>query len=204
MVQYKAAGGRAQERGSFRAEGRARPASDLQPPDMRTVSYELFARSALPGETVHGSVTQLLRDLPYLLALRVIPPLDVVNDVLSTGVDDAGMSGGARWTPFAIDQEEWEEIRAGLEADEPPCTFVQPPDWVHGYEDWHVWLFAHLFGVPAEEHRRLNREEERLARAIERARAEGDENAVLDYHVQRVQVSNELAALLGRYLRPRS
>jgi hypothetical protein len=171
---------------------------------MRSVSYEVFARSALPGDTVRGTVAELLLAIPYLLALRIVPPLSVMNEVLSDGVSDAGMSGGVRWEPFTIDGEEWEEVRATLAADEEGYRFVEPEEWVSSFEEWHVWVFEHLYGVPAAEHLRLSREEHELALAIERSRAGGDEEGMLDLHVKRVRVGNELAALLSRHLRPRS
>jgi hypothetical protein len=111
---------------------------------MRSVSYEVFARSALPGETVRGTVAELLLAIPYLLALRIVPPLSVMNEVLSDGVSDAGMSGGVRWEPFTIDGEEWEEVRATLAADDEGYRFVEPEAWVSSFEDWHVWVLAAL------------------------------------------------------------
>src|SRR5688500_13318302 len=59
----------------------ARPCSCSWDDAMKSVSYEVFARSGIPGDTERGTVAELLLDIPYLLALRIIPPLAVINEV---------------------------------------------------------------------------------------------------------------------------
>jgi hypothetical protein len=62
----------------------------------------------------HGSLTELLFDIPHLwLPLRVfkvIPPFHVLNEILISGISEAGMSGGCRWQPFQISEEEYAEL----------------------------------------------------------------------------------------------
>ena len=171
---------------------------------MTLLSFEVFARTDSDGERMTGTLADLLQHMPYLLVLGVIPPLEVVNDLLRRGINDAGMSGGVRWEPFEVDAAEWAEARAALEDGGAGYRLVQPPPWVADYEDWHSWLFEHLYGLPADEHRRLMRADAELARAIEQAVADDDKTAVLDLHMKRVRVGEELSTLLARHVRPAS
>jgi hypothetical protein len=169
---------------------------------MRTVTFEVLAGTGPGAHTVRGTVSELVQNIPYLLAPGLVPSLAPRNDLLRRGVSDAGMSGGCRWDPFEIDAEEWTELRDELIAS--GCRWVQPADWVADYEDWLAWLFDRLYGVPAEEHRRLAREDAELARAIERAAAHGDQDALVELHLQRVRVGEEPSTLLSTHMRDRS
>jgi hypothetical protein len=54
-----------------------------------------------PGSfSTEGSVADLLMDIPYFFIAKIIPPIDVVNEVLQKGVLDAGMSGGCKWKAY--------------------------------------------------------------------------------------------------------
>ena len=77
-------------------------------------------------------MAELLESVPYLLAARLALPLRVVNDVPRRGFQDAGMSGGCTWRPFAIGESEWGDLARDLEtrASGQRCQFVEPPDWV--------------------------------------------------------------------------
>ena len=61
--------------------------------------------------TIEGTVKNLLLDIPYLLDMPIafrkeghglIPPLSVINEILSTGIEDAIMSGGCKWEQFGV------------------------------------------------------------------------------------------------------
>jgi hypothetical protein len=80
---------------------------------MRAVRYK--KHGAVGGEVRgYGSLTQMLFDVPdlrmSLLTLKRIPPLHVLNEVLGSGISDAGMSGGCRWQPFLITEDEYAEL----------------------------------------------------------------------------------------------
>jgi hypothetical protein len=169
---------------------------------VRTVTFEILPGTGPDGHAIRGTVSELVQNIPYLLTPGLVPSLAPLNDLLRRGVSDAGMSGGCRWDPFEIDAAEWSEIRDELIG--AGCRWVEPPDWVTDYEDWHAWLFDRLYGVPAEEHRRLAREDAALARAIAQAVSDGDQEAMLELHLQRVRVGEELSTLLSTYMRDRS
>lgn len=166
--------------------------------------YEAFARSAIPGEQIDASVADFLTDIPYLLIAGIVPPLHVVNNLLAKGISDAGMSGGCRWEPFELTDAEWQQTRAELEQHGGQLQYVEPPDWVATLEDWQIWIFDHVYGVPAQEHRPLAQRDDELARAIEQAAAEGDEEKVIELHLERYKVGEALADLFNRTLRRRS
>lgn len=46
---------------------------------------------------------------------KIIPPLNVVNELLSQGKCDAGMSGCFEWRPFKIDTKDFEVFKVALE-----------------------------------------------------------------------------------------
>jgi hypothetical protein len=50
-------------------------------------------------------------DVPYLISPNgFIPSRRVMNQVLSKGGGDAGMSPGASWEPFSLDEAEYEAL----------------------------------------------------------------------------------------------
>lgn len=61
------------------------------------------------GPPQRGSLADLVMAIPYLV-MREIPPRQVLNDVLTRGFSDAGMSGGCIWRPLEIDEGEHSEL----------------------------------------------------------------------------------------------
>jgi hypothetical protein len=105
----------------------------------------------LPKKT--GTVIDLLEHMPYFLKSRV-PTKVVLNDILNTGIDDGGMSGGVKWEPFQLADEEYREVREVLE--KRGLVLVEPPGWVKFGSDWHIWEMDVDHGIPSDEHRKLN------------------------------------------------
>ena len=140
---------------------------------MRTVTYR-----ALPGvgAGIGASRTVPLsefvrRGVPYLLSGGAaprpwfVPPLAVLNGVFRSGKDDAGMSGGALWTPFEVEQGEYEEVVAALAEHGYEPLPVDAPGWVKTREEWLVWNHELHTGLPSDEHRRLLAREMRCGHA---------------------------------------
>jgi hypothetical protein len=142
---------------------------------MRTLAYKILPAVG-PGSIKKTSrLPDLLFDIPYLLSSKLIPPLYILNDLLRTGVLDAGMSGGCRWKPFAISAEEYHELLEELiTKQEDTFTVVEVPDWVKTYHDWGVWTLEYLRGVPAKEYLVLQQEVERAQERLNEARRSGD------------------------------
>ena len=141
-----------------------------------------------------------MRDIPYL-ALDVLPPLRVANDVLRRGESDAGMSGGCRWEPFEIGAEEYKELANKLEL----SAMTEVPGWVQDHEDWTVWEMERRRGVPADEHRRLRGEYEQAEAAYNEARAQSGEDAPLEGELlkryeEQAKRGRQLAEFVNRHL----
>lgn len=99
-----------------------------------------------------GSALSLLLSIPYFFVSEVIPPIFVINDVLKKGVVDAGMSGGCRWKPFQLDEEEYGDLVSKLK--EKKFAEITPPDWVRTHLDWQIWCREITWGIPALEFKR--------------------------------------------------
>ncbi len=79
---------------------------------MRQVDFVILG---MHGELeTSGTLLDLLGAIPYLL-MDYVPPRAVINSILASGENDAGMSGGARWAAFEIDTDEYADASAALE-----------------------------------------------------------------------------------------
>src|SRR4051812_24642485 len=75
--------------------------------DRVEVSFWILMGQAKPGPARTGSLAELYAHF-FDLARAYIPPFDVLNDKLATGLDRAGEHGiHVRWTPLRIDQAEY-------------------------------------------------------------------------------------------------
>lgn len=142
---------------------------------MRRLRFIRFPSVGGQGTETEGSVADLVRAIPYLLVTRIMPPLSVLNEALSTGERDAGMSGGCRWAPFELSQSEWEELLAALAtAGGGSVRFVAPPEWVSTLEEWSYWTYEYCYGIPAARNMEVCREIARLEEERSSAEARGD------------------------------
>jgi hypothetical protein len=84
---------------------------------MRDFRYKTHGATGSDSKQ-YGSLTQLLFNIPALsFALRVwktIPPYHILNEILRSGVSEAGMSGGCEWQPFELTEEEYAELLQDL------------------------------------------------------------------------------------------
>lgn len=80
---------------------------------MRELYFALCAPIGPWTTPTRGSLLDLTNLIPYFVTLE-IPPLRVVNDMFARGQNHAGMSGGALWEPFEIDEAEFEELVTAL------------------------------------------------------------------------------------------
>jgi hypothetical protein len=142
-----------------------------------------------PGSfSTEGSVADLLFDIPYFFLARIIPPMDVVNEVLQKGVVDAGMSGGCKWKPLQLDAASYAKLAADLR--QMDFVTIQPPDWATTHSDWHSWCAELVWGIPALESRRQRAAITELFTRHEAAINAGDDQLAASLLLQ----ANELAA----------
>jgi hypothetical protein len=165
---------------------------------MRVLEYVVL-HGVGDGETpAQGTVAQLLLDIPYLIVGGLIPPLPVLNEVLDSGIADAGMSGGCRWEPFRLSESEFAELvaelstRGGKRGE--TLRFDAPPAWVDTQRSWGVWLAYRLHSIPVDENLRLSWAMQQVTESMQRAAKEGDE-------VSRVEHLVELSRLAGQWSR---
>jgi hypothetical protein len=162
---------------------------------MRTVRFEVLPGVGDETVSLEGPLSEFLESVPTVLQFGVIPPLQVLNDLLQRGSIDAGMSGACRWDPLAVEARDWSELRAALEAGA-GHEYIEPPSWVQTYDDWQVWLLELRHGVPAEEHRRLLDQDAALARELEQAVANNDDDLADTLREQRSDVNDAIARLV--------
>jgi hypothetical protein len=115
---------------------------------MRTVRYK--THGAVGGESwQHSSLTEFLFNIPALShslrTLRIVPPLHVLNELLSSGISEAGMSGGCQWRSFRISDDEYAELTEDL------CTLPGAGVSVDGelnecatLDEWHQRILVRL------------------------------------------------------------
>ncbi|MEW8632249.1 MAG: hypothetical protein AB2591_19805 [Candidatus Thiodiazotropha sp.] len=82
---------------------------------MRDVRYKILPPVG-PGEGPweYACLNEFIFHIPtfsYSVGISgVIPPIHVLNEIFKQGEDDAGMSGGAKWKPFEIENDEYNEL----------------------------------------------------------------------------------------------
>jgi len=105
------------------------------------IDYILLPPVGTDGLCRQGTVADLVRETPYLIYLNVIPPLHILNQVLETGREDAGMSGGAEWQPFQVTLEEHATLVQELENyPQREYHYVPPPSEITNFEEWWHWV----------------------------------------------------------------
>jgi hypothetical protein len=108
-------------------------------------------RGVGPGKSLRiGHWADVVRAIPYLFfAGDPVPPLAVLNAVLSGTDGDAGMSGGVEWPRHQLTSDEYERVRRDL------ITFaqlldVEAPVWVSSRQDFRTWTIVARFGCSRE------------------------------------------------------
>jgi hypothetical protein len=105
-----------------------------------------------------GDISDLLRAAePYLFGSGLIPPLNVVNNLLATGSSDHGMGGGAEWEPFALSDEGFDAFVRYLNSpagrrkfhNEKPVVVAHTPVEVQTAEDFQDWKIDEALKDPA-------------------------------------------------------
>jgi hypothetical protein len=162
---------------------------------MRSISFEV--RGGVGGiHSQSGTLSDLLKAMPYLLTPKLVPPLQVVNDLLKRGISDAGMSGGCSWEPFEITPAEWDELKEQLISNRSDgLEYVPPPEWVRNINDWHNWVFEYRYGMPGPEFRKLEGRYRELVEQRDQALKDGNQELASELHLKAFTAGNELADL---------
>jgi len=148
-----------------------------------------------------GNTAQLLVNIPYLFALGIFPSENVLNEVLSKGVSDAGMSGGARWKPYKIKHSDFESIfkEVKLILKSTNLEYIEPDSWVKSFEDWNVWVMYIKRGIPWKEHKRLNDLVVSIENKLDVAKANNDTNKINELHIKYVKEATKLSEFIMKH-----
>jgi hypothetical protein len=124
-----------------------------------------------------GSLAELYAHF-YDFARGYIPPLEVLNDKLATGIDHAGEHGiRLLWVPLRIDQADYEQFCQDLRRSTVRrYEQVAAPPGIRSWSEWSSWIYTTqiLPSLPVHEGGGPSREEMALKRRYRRALAAGD------------------------------
>jgi hypothetical protein len=124
------------------------------------------------GPSRKGSLVDLVVAIPYLV-MSEIPPRRVLNDVLTRGFSDAGMSGGCIWEPLEIDETEYSNLVEALQrrgrrpvegrdSGGKPFDVPQTPDAILTHGEWVVFRAERRGAINPLAARRLLEDEDTL------------------------------------------
>lgn len=156
-------------------------------------TYEILPPIGDVSSFETGDTISLLHNLPYLLSTNIIPSEPILNDILSKGIDDAGMSGGVKWQPYTLDDNQFNTLVDALKKHHPSLEYVEPAEWVKNSSDWHVWLMFYKYGVPWEKHKALTDEYNCIIEKMNAAYDAGNKERGQALHLKSVTVGTELA-----------
>jgi hypothetical protein len=118
--------------------------------EMRRVQYK---HTFIHGddEPREGSLLTFMYDIPYFPPCGVFPPFHLLNQQLSSGGTDGGMSPGAIWEPFTITVEEYSQLVEEIQST--PLDSIKPhahyafaklvfDHELDGLQDYFTWLVA--------------------------------------------------------------
>ncbi|NVJ50158.1 MAG: hypothetical protein HWE11_07215 [Gammaproteobacteria bacterium] len=166
-----------------------------------TFNFEILLATG-PGSIVEkGNTVDLLNEMPYLLSTKIIPSETVINELLSKGINDAGMSGGVKWEPYKLKQGQFSTVVDLLKKANRSLEYVEPPTWVSGAHDWHVWIMYYKSGVPWQKHKELNDEYNCIIAKINEAYDAGNKEEAEELHWKSVEVGTRLAEFVTENLR---
>ncbi|MBU2870535.1 hypothetical protein [Colwellia sp. E2M01] len=141
-----------------------------------------------------GNTGKLLTNIPYLYTSGIFPSIDVLNEILSKGIYDAGMSGGVRWQPYKLQQGDFELTFKSVKSisSSSNLEFIEPADWVKTFKDWKVWVMFIKQGVPWKEHKRLNDMVTEIEIKLAAAQLKADISEINRIHLEYIETEQEL------------
>ena len=117
---------------------------------LREIEYERNEFHANPQKR-RANLLAFIYDIPYFPPCGIFPPLHLLNQVLEKGGGDGGMSPGASWKPFSINDAEYAELIEAIEVT-PLESVVSQARYAHlkpridrtfdDIQDYTKWMFA--------------------------------------------------------------
>lgn len=118
---------------------------DLTGPTDGRVRYYLMDGTG-PYKTERlGTWADVVAAMPYVVTFtHPFPPRPVVNELLSTGLNDAGMSGGVEYPPTSPSVDEYQEMRSAARWARTPYVDSAVPDEIQTRAQFTEWWTAVL------------------------------------------------------------
>jgi hypothetical protein len=166
---------------------------------------EKFIYEILPpiGDGVikeEGDTKSLLEQIPYLLSFGIIPAEKIMNEILASGLEDAGMSGGVEWEPYGLNEGEFDKLVSVMEDESNGALkYVVPPEWVENYSDWRLWSIFYEHEIPVGELKRLKDQDERIEQERVEAESRGDKELAEKLHLQSLEAGKKLAQYIMKH-----
>lgn len=173
---------------------------------MQKIPYKYLPPTGGTELDCEDTLADFLLELPHLFYMDYAPPLNIINLLLSQGIDDAGMSGGAKWQPFVVTETEYDDIIGYFKNTKLNHQKYQNLNLslidakVNTMNEWFCRVMAHKFSIPYEKHLKLTEQEGSLKNKAEAAFKAGNEEEGMTFHLQWIKVSNELVEFLDPYL----
>ncbi len=171
---------------------------------MRNIRYQYLPPTGPDTIESSSALDKFLLELPHLFYMGYVPSLSVMNLFLSLGVDEAGMSGGAEWQPFVIDEAEYNEVLKSVKRRKylnvEGYDFSLIAEKLNSKSEWFAKVMEHKLGIPFERHLELMEQEQSLNLQAEEAYESGDKELGDCLHIQWYQAANELNEFCDMYL----
>ncbi|HHH49429.1 MAG TPA: hypothetical protein ENK52_00440 [Saprospiraceae bacterium] len=117
---------------------------------MRIIEYQRHEFHSDP-EYRKSKMSIFVYDIPYFGACGIFPPFHIINEIFQTGGSQGGMSPGATWQPFQIEQDEYDELVQTIKTLDPETlgdnaryTWVkfEFDSSLYYITEWEKWRFA--------------------------------------------------------------
>lgn len=168
---------------------------------MKIVYYKDLEES---GTEQTAPLDNFLLQLPYFFSEGYIPPLSIINLVLAEGYYDVGMSDGAKWEPFVINDTEYQELLEVLE-DKTRCNgdkfnFSLTQIVIENQNQWHAKVYENEFGMPYQRHLELMEKCDNYQQKCRTAYENGNEQDGAKWHLKSIHCGQELVEFIEKYM----
>ncbi len=171
--------------------------------NLKVVEYNYLPPTGPDSVESTDMLDEFLISLPHLLYMGYVPPLNIINIFLKSGIDEAGMSGGAEWKPFTIDKDEYDEILESLKyrkyQDSEQYNLSLVEKIINTKNEWFAKVMEHKHGIPFARHLELMEREQSLLEQSRKAYEQGNKELGEKLHMQWYQSANELNEFCDEY-----
>lgn len=171
---------------------------------MNVIEYKILCGVSNYQVKEEKSLIEFFKAIPYFFSSHYFPSLDVLNNFLSSGSSEHGMSGGVTWTPFQIEKEDYEKLITELKLTFPTLIFDLPPKWVKNYSEWQIWVMKKSYGIPIKENLKLTKKYQSIINKLKKAQQDNNKAEVLKLYLKSIVIGQKLANLHMKKLRKKT